>query len=421
MNYLLQKAHVVAPSSEYHNKTVDILIEKGKIKSIGKNLKSNDVKIINSPNLIVTPGWLDMRCFIPDPGFEYKETIESALAAAALGGFTGIAAFPNTSPIRDSKSDVLYALDKAKGKGVELFAVGAVSDNLEGKNLAELFDMHNAGAIAFTEGKDGIQDDNLMLRALLYAKGFKGLVINLPNTNSISQNGKMNEGENSTLLGLKGLPSIAEELMISRDLFLLSYTEGKLHLGPISAKNSVQLIKEGKKKGLNLSCETSILNLIFDDSVLSEFDTNYKVFPPLRTKADQTSLIKAINEGIIDVVSSNHKPENIENKDVEFDHAKFGATNLETFYSVYNQYLSKKITLEKWVDVVSVNPRRILGLNPIKIEEGEMANLTLLDPTLDWNYKLAEKKSLSNNSSFIDKKMVGKVVGVINKGKVILN
>lgn len=421
MNLLLKNATIVSKSSSFNEHQVDILIEKGVITKIGKNLKNSSAKEISSKNLHVSAGWFDMRSLFPDPGLEHKETIESGLNAAAAGGFTGVATLPNTFPVRSSKSEILYALKQSANHVVNHFPYGAISDNIEGGNLAELFDMNKAGAIAFTDGRKTIANSNLMLRALLYANGFNGLIINTPNDRDISQEGKVNEGLMSTQLGLKGLPALAEELMINRDLFLVEYTEGKLHLGPISSQKSVDLIKQGLNLGKQVSCEVSIMNLAFTDEALVEFDTNFKVFPPLRTSTDQKALIKGLKEGTIGVISSNHIPENIENKDVEFDHAAFGVTALETFYNIYQTYISSKLPLSTFVESITTNPRKILGLPEVKLEEGKAANLTLFDPDETFVYQKTNRKSLSANNPLFDKKLKGKVLGIINGSKSFLN
>jgi dihydroorotase len=421
MNLLLKNATIVSKSSSFNEQQVDILIEKGVITKIGKNLKNSSAKEISSKNLHVSAGWFDMRSLFPDPGLEHKETIESGLNAAAAGGFTGVATLPNTFPVRSSKSEILYALKQSANHLVNHFPYGAISDNIEGGNLAELFDMNKAGAIAFTDGRKTIANSNLMLRALLYANGFNGLIINTPNDRDISQEGKVNEGLISTQLGLKGLPALAEELMINRDLFLVEYTEGKLHLGPISSQKSVDLIKQGLNLGKQVSCEVSIMNLAFTDEVLVEFDTNFKVFPPLRTSTDQKALIKGLKEGTIGVISSNHMPENIENKDVEFYHAAFGVTALETFYNIYQTYISSKLPLSNFVESITTNPRKILGLPEVKLEEGKSANLTLFDPDETFVYQKTNRKSLSANNPLFDKKLKGKVLGIINGSKSFLN
>lgn len=421
MNLLLKNATIVSKSSSFNEHQVDILIEKGVITKIGKNLKNSSAKEISSKNLHVSAGWFDMRSLFPDPGLEHKETIESGLNAAAAGGFTGVATLPNTFPVRSSKSEILYALKQSANHVVNHFPYGAISDNIEGGNLAELFDMNKAGAIAFTDGRKTIANSNLMLRALLYANGFNGLIINTPNNRDISQEGKVNEGLISTQLGLKGLPALAEELMINRDLFLVEYTEGKLHLGPISSQKSVDLIKQGLNLGKQVSCEVSIMNLAFTDEALVEFDTNFKVFPPLRTSTDQKALIKGLKEGTIGVISSNHIPENIENKDVEFDHAAFGVTALETFYNIYQTYISSKLPLSTFVESITTNPRKILGLPEVKLEEGKAANLTLFDPDETFVYQKTNRKSLSANNPLFDKKLKGKVLGIINGSKSFLN
>jgi len=421
MNLLLKNATIVSKESSLNGQIFDLLIEKGVITKIGKNLKAEKVKTITSENLHVSIGWFDMRALFPDPGYELKETLDSGLNTAAAGGFTGVATLPNTLPIRDSKTEILYAKTNVEGHLVNHFPIGAISEKLEGLNLAELFDMHQAGAIAFSDGRKTITNSNLMLRALLYTNGFNGLIINTPNNKDISQDGKVNEGIVSTKLGLKGLPALAEELMVNRDLFLASYTQGKLHIGPISSEKSVELIKDAVKAGQRVSSEVSIMNLAFTDDVLLDFDTNYKVFPPLRSSNDQKALIKGLKDGSIQVISSNHMPENIENKDIEFDHAAFGVTALETFFSLYQTFVATKLPLEAFISAISSNPRKVLGISIPEIKEGEIVNLTLFDPSLEIVYQKENRKSKSSNFPMFGKNLKGKVLGVINGTKSYFN
>lgn len=422
MKILVKKATLIDPNAEHNGKKVDLLIEKGVITKIGKNIKDEKKwKIISSPELTVSPGWFDFRSHLCDPGFEYKEDLSSGMDAAAAGGFTGMGVLPNTHPVRDSKSGVEYALKHAQSHAVELIPYGAISEGLQGKNLAELYDMYKSGAKAFTDGDKAIKDANLMLRALLYAKGFDGLVMNLPDEATISLEGKINEGVMSTQLGLKGIPALAEELMVNRDLFLLSYSEGKLHIGPISSEQSLTLIREAKKKKLPVSTEVALANLMYTDEALHEFDSTFKVFPPLRTEKDRKALVKGLIKGEVDVISSNHHPENIENKDREFDHAAFGMTQLETFYPQFNMRLADELPLLRFVEAVALNPRQLLGLEIPTLAEGETANLTLFDPTLKWTHRKTEKKSKSENSPVLGHTLTGKVVGVINGTKSVWN
>lgn len=422
MNWHIKNAKIIAPHHPLNGTVYDILIKNSKVLKIEKNIpKNGQFKEISSPNLHVSAGWLDMRANFPDPGFELKENITSGLSAAAAGGFTAVGVLPNTWPIRQTKSDVLYAIKAANDQLVDLIPYGAISENLEGKNLAELYDMFSAGALAFTDGLKSVNNSNLMFRALLYAKGFNALIINTPNDKDLNANGQINEGKNSTLLGLKGMPAIAEELMVSRDIELLKYTDGKLHIGPISTAKSVDLIAQALKSKLNVSAEVAMMNLIFTDDALQEFDTNYKVFPPLRTEDHKKALIKGLLNNDIQVITSNHQPEIIENKDVEFDHAAFGANTLETFYSMYNMHLADQLPTDVWIEKVSLNPRRILGLPKIEFAVGERANFTLFDPSLKWKYTQENKFSLSNNSPLINQELQGKIIGVINGTRYFFN
>ena len=419
MKVLIKNATIVDSRNPLNGKKRDILITNGTIEQIATNISEPKAKVVKSNNLHVSIGWFDFRAQLNDPGYEYKEDIESGLNAAAKGGFTAIAVLPNTKPVVDSKSGVNYAIQQSQNHLVDLYPYGTISRKAKGENLAELFDMKQAGAIAFTDGNQSVKDTSMMYRGLLYSKGFDGLILNMPNDESLSAEGKMNEGEISTMLGLKGLPSIAEELMIVRDLYLNEYTNGKLHIGPISSQKAVKLIKQGKKEQASLSSETTIMNLIFTDQVLEGFDSNFKLFPPLRTKADQKALLKGLLDDTIDVLSSNHTPENIENKDVEFDYASFGIIMLETFYALYNEHISEQLPHDKFVDKAAINPREILGIETPEILVGNSANLTCFDPTVKWVYSSDSKISKSSNSPFLNQELLGKVLAVFNHKQAV--
>lgn len=421
MKWLIKNAIVVYPNHPLNGKKRDILVHNGKIAQIASSIKDEKAEKITSKNLHVSIGWFDLRANFCDPGFEYKEDIESGLAASAKGGFTGVAVLPNTLPVTDHKGAVKYILKQGANHLVDIHPLGAVSIQTAGKNLAELYDMSMAGAVAFTDGNKAIANANLMYRALLYAQNFDGLVMNMPNNEAISSEGQMSEGEVSTQLGLKGIPSIAEELMINRDLYLLEYTGGKLHIGPISSAKAVSLIKEGKRNKLDISSEVSMANLIFNDTKLEGFDSQYKVFPPLRNQKTINTLIKGLKEGTIDVISSNHTPENIENKDVEFDHAAFGIVMSETLYSLYNEHLSEKLDLAVFVEKVAFNPRNILRLEVPQLEEGVTANLTCFDPSISWTYDQKTMVSKSANSPVMGQELKGKVVAVLNNGQATIH
>lgn len=419
MNALIKSATIVNSKSPFNGKTVDILIEKGIIKKIAANIKNTDnFQEIKQKDLHVSIGWFDFRANFCDPGFEYKEDLNSGLKAAAKGGFTGVMVMPSTNPVIDNKSGIEYIINKAKNNIVNVYPAGALTHQSEGNDIAEMYDMHLAGAVAFTDNKKSIANPNLLTRALLYNQSFGGLVINYPNNRHLFNNGQINEGVTSTRLGLKGIPAIAEEIMVNRDIFLAEYCNAAIHLSNISTKKSVQLIKEAKAKGLKITSDVNSYHLLLDETELETFDSNLKVMPPLRTKEDIKALIKGLKEGVIDIICSDHTPQDIEHKQCEFDHAAFGIINLQTSFAAMNTALKGKLALDQTIDLITTNPRQTLNLDIPKMEVGEQANLTLFSPTETQVVKTETLVSKSKNSPFIGKTLTGKVYGIVNQNKL---
>lgn len=416
MTLLIKSAKIIDPGSPYNGKTMDILVENGKISSIKNSIPEKKGKTFKSNDTHISPGWFDMHANFRDPGLEHQENLETGAEAAAYGGFTGVALMPSTHPPLDSKAGIEHIKSKTKNFLVDIFAVGTVSKGLKGKEISEMYDMHKAGAIAFSDDKMPVQDANLLKTALLYAKGFNGLVINFPNDKNITRSGVMNEGNSSTALGLKGMPSLAEELMVARDLFLAEYCDTKIHFGTVSTSKTVELLRKAKKSGLNISAEVASHNLSLDDSYLKNFDSNYKVMPPLRGKEDINTLLKGLKDGTIDVICSDHSPEDEETKRREFDDAAFGMIGLETCFAVAYTALRKILTLQEIISKISINPRKILGLKIPLIKEGEDANFTLFNPNAEWTFTRNHIHSKSKNSPFLGTKFIGKALGVYNKG-----
>ncbi len=417
MNLLIKNAIIIDSTSSHHEEKKDILIEKGKIKKIGKRITAPQAKIIQVKNLHVSKGWLDLGVQICDPGLEHREDLETIQNAAIKGGYTSIACFPNTYPSIHNKSQVQYIIKNTKNNIVDFYPIGAVTMNCEGKEIAEMYDMKKAGAIAFSDGANTISDNGMMLRALQYVTPFNGVIMNHPHDKKTASSGQMHEGKVSTSLGLKGIPSLSEELMVSRDIDLAEYTDSRVHIHNISTAKSVKLIKEAKKKKIKVTASVAALNLVFDDSELLEFNSNFKVLPPLREKKDVKALIKGIKDGTIDCICSNHTPWNIEAKDLEFPYAEFGAIGLETTFGLLNYYLEKEIPLSLLIEKITDAPRKILELKSSKIEKGEVANLTLF--TSDEEFIFEEKMiaSKSKNSPLIDQKIKGKIIAVLNNNQ----
>lgn len=418
MDLLIKSARIIESGSNLNESVRDVLISNGKIEKIASTIKaSENLKVFKAKDLHISSGWCDLRSHFQDPGHEYKEDLHSGMAAAAAGGFTAVALSAACLPVIDSKSGIEYIKNHSRGSIVDILPMGSVSQQMKGQDLAELYDMKQAGAIAFSDDKKSISNPNLLLRALLYTKAFNALVINFPNTKEISAAGVMNEGDISTVLGLKGIPELSEELMVARDIYLAEYTEGRLHFSTISTPKSVELIKEAKQRGLKISCDVAAYQLLLDDAEIMEFDTRYKTLPPLRSKESIKALIKGIKMGIIDAICSDHQPEDIENKKMEFDHAAFGIINLQTAFAAANTALGKKVPLHMLIDCLSKNPREILQLPEVKIEEGQPANLTLFSPYEIFSLKKENILSKSENSPFIGKELKGKIYGICNNGK----
>lgn len=421
MNILIKSAQIIDSNSPFNGKTMDVLIENGIIRSVKPKISPDkNVKVIEAKNLHVSTGWFDMQVNFCDPGFEFKEDLHTGMKAAASGGFTGVAVVSSTNPPIHSKSEVQYILNKTAASIVDVYPIGTLSHKQEGKDLSEMYDMQQAGAIAFSDDKKTVENAGLLMRALLYAQNFDGLIITHCDERSISLDGKMNEGITSTKLGLKGIPALAEEVMVNRNIFLADYTNSNIHIANVSTQRSVELIKKAKTSGLKVTASINAYNIALDDSVLMGFESNYKTNPPLRTKVDMEALQKGIADGTIDAITSDHRPQDIESKDLEFDLAANGMIGLETAFALINTNKGK-IKLETIIEKLSNNPRKILKLKQPKIAEGELANLTIFDPELEWVFEKKNIQSKSVNSPFIGSKLTGKVIGIINKKQVHIN
>ncbi|MDP9077175.1 MAG: dihydroorotase [Bacteroidota bacterium] len=410
MNLLIKSATIIDSNSPFNNQVADILIEKGVISKIGPDLEA-DAELIEAEGKYVSPGFFDLNCNIGELGLETKEDLHTGTAAAAAGGFTGIALMPNTIPPVHSKAEIEYLMNRAKRNLVDVYPLGAISHKREGKDLAEMYDMFLSGAKAFTDGNRPVQDAGLMERALLYAQGFDALILSYPEDTAIAGKAKVNEGEISTLLGMKGIPPLAEELMIARDLYLAEYTGSRIHFTTISTTRSVELIREAKRKGLEVTCDVAAHHLVLTDEALMGFDSLYKVKPPLRTRDDVNALLKGLKDGTIDAIVSQHTPHEVEFKDVEFEVAEFGIIGLQTAFTLA---LKAGLDLELIVQKLAVNPREILGVDATTIGEGQEANIVLLDLGEEWEYTKRNNKSKSYNSPFIGENLKGKVVLTLN-------
>ena len=414
MNLLVQHVIIADPQSKFNKQQCDVRIEGGKIKSIGKLSPEKNETVFDAEGAFLSPGFFDLNCVAGDPGFETKEDIETLTAAAKAGGFTGLALLPQASPVVQSKSQVEYIINKAKNNLVDVLPVGAISQNREAKELAELFDMQRAGAVAFSDGDRAIQDDGFMSRALQYAKGFDALLMVYPENKSIAGKAQITESKNSVLLGMKGLPPLAEEMHIARDIFLATYNETKIHISNISTAGSVALIRKAKKDGVQISCDVTAHHLVFTEELLVDFDSNYKVKPPLRSKADIKALIAGLKDGTIDAITSQHRPEEIEFKNVEFEIAHYGIIALQT---VLPLLIKAGLDLNLIVEKLSINPRKLLNLNSPIIEEGFEANFTVFATDKKWLYNSNTNYSKSANSPLLGTELTGKVTLVYNNNQ----
>lgn len=410
MTLLIKSATIIDKAQPAHHlKKRDILIEKGLIKAIGKDLKEGrGTRVIRLENLHVSPGWFDSSVSFGEPGFEERETIANGLRVAALSGFTGIVLNTNTHPTPDTSGDIVFLKETAREHCTELFPMGTVSMGSGGEDLSEMYDMHMAGAVGFSDFRNPIENPNLLKLALLYAQNFGGLIHSFPLDAKLGANGQIHEGEVSVKLGLKGIPVLAEELRVSRDLALLEYTGGKLHIPNISTAGSVSLISSAKKKGLDVSCSVTLHNLWFTDKVLESFDSYFKVLPPLRAQTDVMALRKALKEKVIDFVTTDHCPLDIEEKRREFDLAGFGTIGLEGAFGILNQLYGLEIVIE-----ILSRGRERFGLPPVSIKEGERAVLSLFNPEEKGILEASALMSISKNTIFQGVPLKGKAYGVI--------
>ncbi|HRG59228.1 MAG TPA: dihydroorotase [Bacteroidia bacterium] len=414
---LIKNAKIIDNKSKYHLKNVDLLIDSGIIKKIDNSIEPilNETEIIEGNDLHVSIGWMDLRVNFNDPGNEYKEDIQSGSLAAIHGGFTAVACMGTTNPALHSKSQIEYIVNKSKATAINIYPIGTVSNKAEGIDLAELYDMSISGAIAFSDNKNPIANAELLQRAMLYASGFNKKIIQIPLDKKIANEGKMNEGKVSTTLGLKGIPALAEELMLQRDLMLAEHHRLAIHIGGISTAGSVALIRNAKKNGVKVTCDVHAINLLFSDEELSDFDTNFKILPPLRTQHDINALIEGILDDTIDVICSDHCPQDTESKVKEFDIAEFGVTGLETFYSVLIKAIGEKVNVEKLIEKIAVNPRQLFNIDTPVITENSKVDLTIFSPTQTWKYESDKGYSKSKNSPLDGQTLKGKVIKAMLK------
>ena len=414
MKIIIKSAKIIDSKSPFHNQTVDLLIADGLIEKIGVSLPDDGAEIVRFDDLYVSQGWFDSSVSLGEPGYEDRETIANGLTVAAKSGFTAIGLQPNSLPVIDNQSQVSFVKNKGNGFATEIFPIGALTKASEGKDMAELFDMKNAGAIAFGDYNKSIDNANILKIALQYVQDFDGLVIAYSQDPNIKGNGVANEGIVSTRLGLKGIPNLAEELQISRNLFLLEYTGGKLHIPTISTAKSVELIREAKAKGLNVTASASVHHLVLTDEKLDGFDTRFKVTPPLRTEVDRQALLNGIADGTIDMITSDHNPIDIEFKKMEFDTAKNGTIGLESAFGALLTVLPVETIVAKLTAA-----RTFFGLENHTIQEGAKANITLFTTEGKSTFTKENILSKSKNSAFLGTELKGSVYGILNQNQLV--
>jgi dihydroorotase len=421
MQVHIKQARIIDPQSEFHNQVADLLVEGGIITKIDSSIKAKGATVVDAEYLCVSPGWVDVFADYREPGYEHKETIETGLQAAAAGGFTDVFLAPNTQPAFSTKSIIQFVLNKAQGNAVSLHPVGTVSQNGDGKELAEMLDMHGHGAIAFSDGWKPVQNASLMLKGLEYVKAFNGVLVQLPIDLAIASGGLMNEGIVSTQLGMAGIPVLAETIMVYRDIELARYTESKLHISGITTAASVDMVRKAKQAGVKVTCSVTPYHLAITDMMLTDYDSLYKVAPPLRSEPDREALIEGLKDGTIDCIASHHRPQEWDAKAKEFEYAADGIALQELAFNVAWEAVKDKIDIERLVEAMSTIPRDIFGLETQEIKPGNKASLTIF--TTEGFTTLAENdvRSMSRNNPFIGQPLSGKVLGIFNNGQLHLN
>ncbi len=419
---LLKSVTVIDGLSPFHLKEADILIKEGLIVSVGEPASGedlpSDVQVVDKKGCYVSAGWMDMQANFCDPGDEHKEDIASGSRAAAAGGFTDVVLTPNTQPVIQTKNDIRY-LQSAAGRLVQLHPLAAVSRHTSGEELTEMIDLHHAGAVAFSDGSQPLWHPQVMLKALQYVQKFDGLLITRPEDTHLNMYGAMHEGIQSTMLGMKGMPVLAETIAIERDLSLLAYAvelsverPPRLHFSNLSAAASVDLVRQAKARGLPVSCDVAAHQFYFDDTMLADFDTNYKVNPPLRTRQDINALLEGLADGTIDVIVSAHQPQDEESKKCEFDQAAFGIAGLQTVFPILNSLVSSSLPLPVLIDKITTAPRKLLKLAVPQVQEGAVACLTLFSTEQVWTLDPSTYFSKSKNNPLFGSELKGKALGI---------
>lgn len=420
MRLVIKGLNIINPDQKLNDKA-DLLIEDGVIKKVGE-LKKEDLKgaeVVEMEGKYCAPGFFDMHVHLREPGREDEETVVTGSNSAAAGGFTGIACMPNTDPTTDSAEVVRYIKERAASHLVDVYPIGAASVDRKGEALAPIAEMFDAGAVGFSDDGVAIKTASLLRSVMEYASMYDAPVIEHCEDESLAD-GHMNEGEVSTFLGIPSIPTVAEDLTVMRDIIMAEYTGARVHIAHISSKNAVDLVRQGKKKGIKVTAEVTPHHFTLSDESLKSYDTNFKMNPPLRTREDVEAMIEGLKDGTIDCIASDHAPHSIEEKEMEFIFAPNGILGLETQFGLAcTELLHKKhLTMDQLIDKLSINPRKILNIPVPQIAEGQEANLTIFDPNEIWTVDISAFKSKSRNSPFNKKLLTGKPVAAINNGKM---
>lgn len=418
MDIILKSVRIINPGTSHHQKTRDIVIVNGKIKSITTNANNDDgIKELDLKGCFVMPGWFDMRANFREPGEEHKEDLISGTKAAAAGGFTEVLLMPSTLYPLQSKSDIEFVLNKCRNSLVNVHVAGCMTADRKGLDMAELYEMYVSGAIAFTDDKK-VNDPGMLVRALQYSNTFGARIISYADEPSLCNNYLINESPSSVRTGMKGCPAVAEEIGLNRIIRIAEYTDIAVHISGISTAGSVLQIRNAKSKGIKITAEVYAHNLMLDETLVETFDSKYKVKPVLRSRADIQALKKGITDGVIDCVCSDHSPQDIEVKNCEYDYAAHGISSAETAFATLSTAFKGQLDAETLFHVLSGNPRKVLNINLPLFEDGEVANMTVYHPEKNWIFSEKEMVSKSKNTPFNDTEFTGKVIGVINNNKI---
>jgi len=418
---LIRNGRVMDPASGF-DAVADVLIKSGLIVRIGPNLHATGAIAFDASGLVVAPGFIDMHAHLREPGFEHAETIETGAKAAAAGGFTSVCAMPNTNPVNDDAAVTRYILEQAERFAVtQVYPVGAITENSEGEKLAAIGSMKTAGAVAISDDGRPVMNSRVMRRAMEFARAFDLVVIDHCEDLNLSAGGDMHEGEQSVRLGLRGIPSASEDIMVARDLLLAEGTGARLHIAHVSSHRALSMIAEAKKRGLKVTCEVTPHHMALCDADLASYDSNFKMKPPLRSPADREALVEGIASGVVDAIATDHAPHPGSEKMQEFEKCPFGVIGLETALAVALKALvhTGRISLMRLIELFTTGPARVLGLNRGKLEPGAPADLTLFDPDLVWTYDVNRSFSKSKNSPFDGWTFRGGPVATVVKGRIV--